>query len=138
MNEDGLMNQWNEIKRTNISIIEVSEKERGWARNIFGEIMVVNFSNLRKKQTFRSRKSREVQTRWTQRNPWQDIRWLKCQKLKIENTKAASEKQVYIKGNPHKTISRNLSRNFANQNGMTRYIQSTEGKVKNKTKQFST
>lgn len=111
MDEDSLMNQWNKVKRTNISIIEVSEKERGWARNIFGEIMVANFSNLRKKQTFRSRKPREALIRWTQRNPWQDIRWLKCQKLKIENIKSSKWKTtVYIQGNPHKTVSRNLSR----------------------------
>lgn len=51
-------------KRTNISIIEVSEKER-WARKVFGEILE-NFSKL-KEQAFMSRKPREVQTRWTQR-----------------------------------------------------------------------
>lgn len=103
MDEDSLMNQWNKVKRTNISIIEVSEKERGWARNIFGEIMVANFSNLRKKQTFRSRKPREAQIRWTQRNPWQDIRWLKCQKLKIENLKGTMRKKlVTYKGTPFK------------------------------------
>ena len=51
------------IKWTNICILglpEREEREKG-AEILFEEIMAENFSNLEKKQTFRSRKLREFQ-----------------------------------------------------------------------------
>lgn len=63
-NEDSLTDPRDNIKCTNICIIEAPEgKERKKrTENVF-DIMAKNFLNLGKKQTSRSHKQRESQTR---------------------------------------------------------------------------
>ena len=63
-NEDSLRDLWNNIKRTNIQIIGVSEEEeeKKGTEKIFEEIIVENFPNMGKEISLKSRKHRESHT----------------------------------------------------------------------------
>ena len=61
--EDSLRDLWDNIKRTNIQIIGVPEKEeekKGYEKN-FEEIMVENFPNM-EKEIIKSKKYKESHT----------------------------------------------------------------------------
>ena len=62
--EDSLRDLWNNIKRTNIQIIGVSEEEeeKKGTEKIFEEIIVENFPNMGKEISLKSRKHRESHT----------------------------------------------------------------------------
>ena len=67
-NEDSLRDLWDKIKHTNICIIGVpegEERDKG-PENIFEEIIVENFPNMRKEIAPKSRKHRESQAGKTQ------------------------------------------------------------------------
>ena len=73
-NENILMEHWDNIKNTNICIIGVPEgedREKG-VKNVFDEIIAEKFPNLKKKADIQVQES-ESQTRWTQKDPYQDI-----------------------------------------------------------------
>ena len=83
------------------------------AENIFDRIIAENLPYLGRKQRSRSRKHRESQTRWTQRDGMPIHVMIKLANLKIQRTlKAAREKQRIIhEGTPlYKAISLLFSR----------------------------
>ena len=64
-NEDSLRDLWNNIKCTNICIIGVpegEEREKG-PEKIYEDIIAENFPNRRRKQSLKSRKCGESNTR---------------------------------------------------------------------------
>lgn len=67
------------------------------------------------------------QTKLTQTDPWQDILYLKWQKLKVKYTlNAAREMQRVIFKRVSVTLSADFSGNLIGQKGMSWYIQSPE------------
>ena len=78
--------------------------------------------------TYKSRKHRESQTRWTLRGPHQNTTQWKYQELKTEqNLKVARKKAVIYKGSPwNKTVSWILNRNCKGQKVVAWNIQSDE------------
>ena len=71
-NQDSVSNFWDNFKRSNIHIIGVSEGEEKEQEigTLFENKMKEKFPNLVK--PCKSRKHRESQTRWMQRDPHQD------------------------------------------------------------------
>ena len=60
-NEKSLRDLWNKIKHTNICIIGVpEEEEREEVENVFDEIMVENFSDLKKETDIRVQETQRV------------------------------------------------------------------------------
>ena len=73
-NEDGINSLWDNFKRSNISIIVVPEGEENeqGTRNLSEKIVKEIFLNLVKEIDSKSRKHRESQIRWMQRDTLQD------------------------------------------------------------------
>ena len=67
-NEDSLRDFWDKIKHNNIKIIGVAEGEVKEQRieNLFEEIMMENFPNWQKNETYKFRKHKESQTKGIQ------------------------------------------------------------------------
>ena len=84
--EERLRNLWDNLKRSNIRIIGVPEGEQQQEiENLFEQIMKENFPNLAKEITSRkSRKPRESQRSWTQRETHRGTPSLSYPRLNIK------------------------------------------------------
>ena len=85
-NEERLRNLWDNMKRSNIWIIGVTEGEQQQEiETLFEQIMKENFPNLVKETVSgNSRKPRESQTSWTQGGTHQGTSSLSYPRLKIK------------------------------------------------------
>ena len=122
-NEDSLRDLWDNIKRTNIPVIEVregEEREEKGPEKIFEEIIVENFPNMGKEIATQVQEVKRVPGRIDpRRNTLRHI-IIKLTKSKDkENIKSNKGKATNnIQGNTHKAISRFFSRNSAGQKGV--------------------
>ena len=73
------------MKHNNIRIIGIpeGEEEGQGIENLFEQVMMENFPNLRREKSPKSRKHRESLARGTQRGPLQDTLQLKWQNFKL-------------------------------------------------------
>ena len=73
-NEEGLREMQDHMKHNNIHIIGIpeGEEEEQGIENLFENVMMENFPNLRREKVNQNRKHRESQARGTQRGPLQD------------------------------------------------------------------
>ena len=81
------MNLWDSLKHSNIWIMGVpdEEEQQQEIENLFEQIMKENFPNLAKEIDFqKSRKPRESQRSWTQRETHQGTLSLSYPSLKIK------------------------------------------------------
>ena len=103
--EDSLRDPWNVIKRTNIQIIGVSEKEerKKGTEKIFEEIIVEKFPNMKKEIVNQVQEAQRVPGRVNTRRsmPTHILIKLSKNKYKEKILKAAREKQqITQKGIP--------------------------------------
>uniref|UniRef100_A0A8D1NE16 L1 transposable element RRM domain-containing protein n=1 Tax=Sus scrofa TaxID=9823 RepID=A0A8D1NE16_PIG len=125
-NEESLRELWNNIKCSNIRIIEVpegEEREKG-TEQIFQEITAENFPNIGKEPLTQIQEAQRVPYKINPRRntPRHILIYLTKIKDKEKILKAAREKKTSnIQGNPNKVISRFFSRNSAGQKGVAWY-----------------
>ena len=105
-NEDHLRDLWDNIKRNNIHIIGVPEREEREKRpeKIFEEMIVENFPNMGKERATQVQEVQRVPYRINPRRntPRHIIIKLAKTKDKEKLLKAAREKRNNIQGNSHK------------------------------------
>ena len=73
-NEEGLREMQDNMKRNNIHIIGIPEREKGeqGIENLFEKVMMENFPNLMREKNHTNPGHTESQSRVTQRDPLQD------------------------------------------------------------------
>lgn len=91
--ENRLRDLQDNIKHIKLHIIGVSEEKRQkWAENLFEDIIIENFPNLRKETDIQVLEAQRVPNKMNTRRPTTQCR-TKCQRLKIKNYKN-SEKEA--------------------------------------------
>ena len=70
--EDSLRDHWDNIKYTNIWILEVPEEKKKEYEKNFEEIIVENFPNMEKEIVNQVQEAQRVYTGWTQGETHQD------------------------------------------------------------------
>ena len=107
-------------------------------KKLFEEIMAKNFPNQEKEIDNQIQKAQKSQTRWIQRDPYQDTLNLKCQNLKKTISKAALEKQFVIYKETHIKLSADFSAETAGYKEVAWYIQNGGKKEKSSNQEYST
>ena len=105
------------------------EKEKG-AENLQEEIIAENFPNLGKETDIQIQEAQRVPNKMTPKRPTPRHIIIKVSKVKDKEKilKQQEKNNLFIKGNPDKTMIRFFSRNFAGQRRVARFIQSAERK----------